>query len=244
MSKLLLIPLVFCCSLSAQITAVVNGASFKTAITAGAWTTAFGTFAGVTATTAPGFPLPKTLGNVTVSVDGTDAPVYFVNDSQINFLTPASTAPGLKTLKVTTAGGSFETNIQILSAAPGLFTKSTDTPPKGAVLNQNSTENTDSNRAVQGEVVQIYGTGPGGFNASVDDGAGPPSDPLTTTTSTPQVFIGGVEAELQFSGLAPGLPGVWQVNAFVPTEPFITGKVPVVVYMDGVDSNEVFIFVQ
>ena len=64
------------------------------------------------------------------------------------------------------------------------------------------------------------------------------------TKSTPQVFIGGVEATVQFSGLAPDLAGVWQINAFVPDKPFVTGRVPVVVYMDGVDSNEVTIFVQ
>jgi uncharacterized protein (TIGR03437 family) len=213
-------------------------------LTAGAWTTAFGTFAGVNAATAPGFPLPNSLGGVTVAVEGVSAPVYFVNNAQINFLIPARTQPGLRTLRVTTAAGSFDAAIQVIPAGPGLFTKSADTPPKGAVLNQNSSENLETNRAVRGETIQIYGTGPGSFNANVEDGAAAPSSPLTTTVSTPQVYIGGVEATVQFSGLAPGFPGLWQVNAAVPSLPFISGKVPVVVYMNGVDSNEVFIFVQ
>jgi uncharacterized protein (TIGR03437 family) len=244
MSRVLLLLAVCCGVLSAQIGAVVNGASFSPAITAGAWTTIFGNFAGVATTVAPGFPLPTSLAGVTVTVDGVDAPIYFVNNRQINFLTPVATQPGVRPLRVTTGGGTFDGVIRVISAAPGLFTKSADTPPKGAVLNQNSAENTEINRAVRGEVIQIYGTGPGAFTAPVVDGAAAPGSPLTSTRSTPQVFIGGVEAQVQFSGLAPGFPGLWQVNAFVPNLPFLAGRVPVVVFMDGVNSNEVFVFVQ
>jgi uncharacterized protein (TIGR03437 family) len=92
--------------------------------------------------------------------------------------------------------------------------------------------------------VQIYATGPGAFRNAVTDGAGAPSNPLNQTVSTPQVFIGGIPADVQFTGLAPTLPAVWQINAKVPTQSFITGRVPVVVFMDGVNSNEVTIFVQ
>jgi uncharacterized protein (TIGR03437 family) len=53
-----------------------------------------------------------------------------------------------------------------------------------------------------------------------------------------------VEAQVQFSGLNPDAPGLWQINVFVPDRPFITGRVPVRVFMDGVDSNEVALFVQ
>jgi uncharacterized protein (TIGR03437 family) len=243
MSKHLLILSALCGSLSAQITAVANGAGFGTAVTAGSWATVFGTFAGVTTTTAPGFPLPKTLAGVTVAVAGVEAPVYFVNAGQINILIPTATTPGLHPIRVATAGGNFDSNVQILSAAPGLFTQGLDTPPKSAARNQNSTENTDTNRAVRGEVIQIYGSGPGNFTAPVIDGAGAPSSPLTQTRSTPQVFIGGAPAQVQFSGLAPGFPGLWQVNAFIPTQ-VLSGRVPVVVYVDGVNSNEVYIFVQ
>ena len=83
----------------------------------------------------------------------------------------------------------------------------------------------------------------GALTTPVDDGALAPSDPLATTTSTPQVFIGGVEAAVQYSGLAPQLVGVWQVNAVIPDESFLSGHVPVIVFIDGVDSNEVGIFV-
>ena len=58
-----------------------------------------------------------------------------------------------------------------------------------------------------------------------------------------QVYIGGIEARVDFSGMAPDLAGVWQINAAIPDRPFVSGRLPVIVFMDGVDSNEVTIFV-
>lgn len=246
LSPKILLPLaMFAAGLQAQVT-VLNGASFRTdqPIAAGSWATAFGNFAGVSNTIAPSFPLPKALGGVTVTVEGVDAAVYFVGSTQINFLIPYAAAAGLRNVQVKTAAGTVSGSVRVITSAPGLFTKDAQSPPKGAILNQNSIENTSSNTAARGEVIQIYGTGPGALKTAVQDGVGPPADPLVLTVSTPQVFIGGVEATVQFSGLAPGLPGVWQVNAFIPNLSFIAGRVPVRVFMDGVDSNEVTIFVQ
>ena len=92
--------------------------------------------------------------------------------------------------------------------------------------------------------MQIYGSGPGAFLIPITDGAPASTTVLNNTRSTPQVFIGGVPAEVQFSGLAPGYAALWQLNVKVPTQSFITGRVPVIVYVDGVNSNEVTIFVQ
>jgi uncharacterized protein (TIGR03437 family) len=123
-----------------------------------------------------------------------------------------------------------------------VFVQDTATPPKGAILNQNSTLNTSSNTARRGEVIQIFGTGPGSLSAVPSDGAAVGA--TVTTKSVPQVFIGGVEATVQFSGLTSGQIGLWQVNATIPNQPFVTGRVPVQVFIDGVDSNEVTVFVQ
>jgi uncharacterized protein (TIGR03437 family) len=132
-----------------------------------------------------------------------------------------------------------------MSTSPGLFIKDTTiTPPRGAVLNEDGvTENKSSAAATRGSVISIYGTGPGALSRTPSDGAAP-GTPIVNSVSTPQVFIGGVEAAVKFSGLNSLVPGLWQVNAEIPNLPFITGRVPVIVYMDGVDSNEVSIFVQ
>ncbi|MEO8100184.1 MAG: IPT/TIG domain-containing protein [Acidobacteriota bacterium] len=241
--KLLLSVLVLCGTLSAQITSIENGASFRPAISAGSWATLKGTFAGVTQTIGV-IPVGTNLAGVTVTVAGVAAPVYFVSTGQINFIVPAGTAAGLQPIQVKAGSATYDSTIRIISAAPGIFFQDTATPPKGAVLNQNSTLNTSTNVALRGEFVQIYATGPGTFKNAITDGAGAPGNPLNTTLSTPQVYIGGVLTEVQFTGLAPGFPALWQVNAKVPSQTFITGRVPVVITMDGVDSNEVTIFVQ
>src|SRR5262245_36604023 len=94
---------VVCTVLEAQVT-VINGASFRPEqpVSAGAWASAFGAFTGVTQTTATVAPIPKTLGGVTVTVDGVDAPVYFVSSGQINFLIPFQVAAGVRQVQVKT----------------------------------------------------------------------------------------------------------------------------------------------
>jgi uncharacterized protein (TIGR03437 family) len=244
--KIWLVFIALCAGLKAQIS-VTNGASFRLdqPLAAGSWATAKGTFTGVADALAPSFPVPKSLGGVSVSVDGVDAPVYFVSAGQINFLIPYGASPGLRSIQIKTPSGSVTGSVRIISAAPGLFTKDTQSPPRAAVRNQDGvTENNSSTPTKRGDVISIYATGPGQLSRQPPDGAAPGASPLVTTVSKPQVFIGGVETQVQFSGLNSDAPGLWQINAVVPDLPFITGRVAVRVFMDGVDSNEVAIFVQ
>jgi len=233
-----------CAGLHAQVT-VLNGASNRVdqPLTFGSWATAYGAFAGVATTTASGAAIPKTLGGVTVTIDAVEAPVYFISATQINFLVPFKTATGVRPIRIVTPGATFNGNVRIISTAPGIFPKDGANPPKGAILNQDFVENTQNTPERRGRAIQIFATGPGALTADTVDGAAAPSTPLAATRSTPQVFIAGVQAQVQFSGMAPGLAGVWQVNAVVPDLPFVRGRVPVQIFMDGVDSNEVGVFV-
>jgi uncharacterized protein (TIGR03437 family) len=244
--KTLLSVLMLCSALRAQVT-IVNNASFRgdQPVSAGSWVAAFGSFSGVSTTTASTFPLPKTLGGVKVTVGGVDAALYDVRSSQLTFLVPYAVTAGLQNVQITTSSATLSGTVRVISTSPGLFMKDALTPPKGAVRNQDGvTENSTSSPAKRGDVISIYGTGPGALNQSVQDGAAPGASPVVTTKSTPQVFISGVEAQVQFSGLNPDAPGLWQINVTIPNQSFITGKVPVRVFMDGVDSNEVYILVQ
>lgn len=238
--------LVLCSGLGAQV-AIVNNASFRgdQPVAAGSWAAAFGTFTGVSTTTASSFPLPKTLGGVKVTIDGTDAPLYDVRAGQITFLIPYSATPGLRPVQITTGSGNITGSVRVISSGPGIFTKDTQVPPRGAIRNQDGvTENSSSSPAKRGDVISVYATGTGALSRQPQDGAAPGASPLATTVSTPQVFIGGVAAQVQFSGLNPDAPGLWQINVIVPSQSFITGRVPLRVFLDGVDSNEVTVFVQ
>ncbi len=222
---------------------VVNGASFRPEVTGGAWASVVGNFANVGNQTASALPIPKTLNGVSVTVAGLEAPVYFVSSTQINFLVPYETQPGIRAVEVKTPTAALSGTARVIATAPGLFVQDTASTPKGAILNQNSSLNTSSSPARRGEVIQIYGTGAGKLTGgAIVDGAA--ISGLISSTSTPQVYIGGVEAKVQFSGMTPGLAGLWQVNVFIPENAFVTGRLPVRVYVDGVDSNEVSVFVQ
>jgi uncharacterized protein (TIGR03437 family) len=237
--------LAFATAVSAQV-AVVNAASFRSnqPVTAGSIAAAFGTFAGVTATPATALPLPKLLGGVRVLVDTIESPLFYVSDSQINFQVPGTIGPGTHQVQVVTGSGEKTGTITTMTAAPGIFIVfNSGDPPRAAVTNQNGTTNAADNPEARDRVVTLYLTGPGALSASVADGAASPSDPLVNTVSEPVVYVAGVDAKVEFSGLTPTLVGLWQINVRIPNMPFIAGRVPVQVFMDGVDSNEATIFV-
>lgn len=245
--KISLALIALCAGLQAQVT-VSNGASFRTdqPVTAGSWAVAQGDFSGVSAQTAQAFPLGMNLGGVSIKVDGNDAPIYYVSATQVNFLIPSAVAVGVKDVAVTYPGGTINGTVQVSSAGPGLFVDFSDTgsPISGRVINVEGGNaiNGPSAPALRGQIISIYGTGPGAVDQPITDGAVPGS-PVPNTVSTPDVYIGGRKAEVIFSGMT-NAPGLWQINATIPSDLAATGRVPLIVYSDGVDSNEVSIFVQ
>jgi uncharacterized protein (TIGR03437 family) len=126
-------------------------------------------------------------------------------------------------------------------ASPALFTR----PPTGtgqiAALNQDNTINSATNPARVGEIVQLFGTGAGRVPGAPPDGtlvAGP-----TPTEEKPRVFLNSRwlndidESLITYSGLAPGLVGVWQINFRIPTDFPPPGNNLVIVSLYGIPSN-------
>ena len=76
---------------------------------------------------------------------------------------------------------------------------------------------TASNPAQAGDIVTMYANGLGAVNPPVPSGTPAPLEgPLSQTVFTLTVTIGGKNAAVQFAGLAPGYPDLYQVNATVP----------------------------
>ena len=86
-----------------------------------------------------------------------------------------------------------------------------------------------------GEVIIIFCTGLGEVTPQV--GTGFPATGLHTTVETPTVTIDGILATVQFSGLAPGFVGLYQLNVTVPAGTRQADDVPVVLTIGGKDSN-------
>jgi len=218
----------------------------------GAFTSLF-TFAPVSfpvkATTNTVYPVPTTLGGVQVLVNGQPSPITAVSPSQINFVVPFE-APTSGTAEVTVvnpsasqilASGSMTMN----TASPGLFTVNAAGTGQIAALNCNQTPcedtvNSSSKPVNPGKYIQLYLTGQGLIPNAPPDGQG--SSGAVNTSSQPAVYIGSTLATLQYSGLAPGFPGLWQINIQIPSSPqnfpnFPTGVFPVLIQYEGLPSN-------
>jgi len=214
-------------------------------------------------------PLPTTLGGVSISVGGrldysltqgwtysggTLAPLLFVGLNQINFQIPPGTAPGEVAMQLLGPDGKARQTgmVRVATSWPGIFTFLMSGKGQGVVLNQDNSQNGDPQNfvgvkpAARGSVIQIFATGAGETTPPLAAGeAAPPSgSPLVLTKVQPTVTIGGKNAKVLFSGLAPGFVGLWQINAEVPADVTPGMALPLVITAAGVASNTVTIAVQ
>jgi uncharacterized protein (TIGR03437 family) len=119
---------------------------------------------------------------------------------------------------------------------------------QAAVINADNTVNSPTNPAAAGSYISIYATGQGFVQGAPPDGDIPRGG-LVTTSVVPKVWINagyvddsaytgetGVE-NVQFSGLSPEFPGLWQINVRIPK---ITGpgaQIPIFIVMNNVYSQ-------
>ena len=114
------------------------------------------------------------------------------------------------------------------------------------VLNQDNSLNFGINPAGRGSVIQTFATGAGETDPPLPPGEAAPPDgnPLVFTVVQPTVMIGGIAAQVLFSGMAPGWVGLWQINAEVPPDVTPGSVVPLQIIVGGVASNTATIAVQ
>ena len=189
-----------------------------------------------TPASASTLPISTNLADTQVTVNGQLAPLYYVGASQINFLVPneAPTAGSATVQVIRASTGQIlgSSTIPVATASPGLFTETATGSGQVAALNQDGTVNGPSHPAPWGTIVAFFGTGVGLVPGAPADGVA--ASGLTPTTTTPQVAIGAAfvpAANITYSGLAPGLVGVWQVNVKIPnTVPPTTSSAPTPVF--------------
>jgi uncharacterized protein (TIGR03437 family) len=174
----------------------------------------------VTATTVP---LPTTLGGVQVLVGGVAAPLIYSSPGQINFQVPSGTPVGgfvdFQVLGSSTGQILASWLFRIDEASPGLFTADGSGTGQLLAVNQDGTLNSDANPAKAGTYISLYGTGQGLITGMPADGRIAQGN--IATPDTPQVFINSgfvPNSDIQFSGLAPGFVGLWQINVKVPSD--------------------------
>jgi len=192
-------------------TVAVNAATYARGIPVapGSIFSLYGKFTGSATGVAAAFPLPRKLGETEVLVGGRSVPLYYVSSDQVNAQVPAGQAAGQVFAEVRMGG-------QVVTRAP--MTVIPNSPGMFAVANADWNVNSEGRAARPGEVLHIYATGQGAVNPPVEDGVATPSQPLSRSISTPNVFLRGRQLEVTYSGLAPGLAGVWQLDVALPAD--------------------------
>ncbi|MBI3279233.1 MAG: hypothetical protein HYZ57_05250 [Acidobacteria bacterium] len=188
-------------------------------------------------------PLPRDLNDIQVLIDDRPAPLYFVSPRQINVLTPMGLATGgtAEFLVVRKSVGQILAagTLQLGAVSPALFTMTQNGSGQIAALNEDNSVNSTDNRIKRNQVIQVFGTGQGFIADAPPDGEAP-SGPVSLNDGTLRVLVGTdfVPPEnILYSGLAPGLVGVWQINVRIPERIVPAAQVPFVVTLQSIPSN-------
>ena len=225
------------CIMQPIITAVVNGASFHPTGAPGAIMTIFGANFSSAVYTSPTYPLPTILGSTSVSVDGIQAPLYYVSPTQINFQMPSTvlTSGGNVVVNNGAAGFRVSSSYKVVLGVvdPGIFVTS---DRRAAALNGDLSVNTPANPVPAGGYIILYLTGPGPVTPPLPDGTAAPAEPLSFINSSVMVTIGAQNAQVTYQGLAPGFAGLAQLNVIVPAG-LPPGDQPAFVSINGFSSN-------
>ena len=101
-----------------------------------------------------------------------------------------------------------------------------------------------SNPAKRGQIIQLFANGLGPVTNPPGDGVAATASPLSQTPTTPIIMIGGAQANVSFSGLAPGYPALYQINVTVPQGAQTGNAVPISIQIGGATSPAATIPVQ
>ena len=145
--------------------------------------------------------LPTQLDNVSVTVNGKAAYVYYISPTQINILTPPDALAGPASVRVTVNGvAGNPMTVPAQPIQPSFFV--VQGGPYLAATHADGTLITAAAPAKPGEVVVLYGNG---FGPVTQSGA---------LAQQPAFTIGGLDAAVQYAGLTS--PGLFQFNIVVP----------------------------
>lgn len=223
---------------------VVNAASSAppgNPISPGEFVTLYGTgLAKSTQTAVP--PYPTSPNGVSVLINNKLAPIYYVSPGQLNVLVPFATTGPMATIVVQNNGVNSNTvTVPVTATSPGIFTLDKSGSGGGAILHAADYSLVNAaNPAIGGEQVLIYATGLGTVTPGLDDGTAGNINTFYRTDAEVAVYVGGQPAKVEFKGLAPGFPGLYQLNVTLPQFLKASGNLPLAIqtlnaYHDQVD---------
>ena len=218
---------------SAKPTAVVHAASGSLQIAPGGLFSIYGDLLSLVTAQSSTATWPKSLGGVSVTINGVAAPLYYASKTLINGQVPYEVAPGPATVLVTVNGAQpGQVSAQVIAANPGLLLYN----GRALAVNPDGSVNGPDAPAATTSFFILYLSGIGIPDHAVPTGAPAPSvEPFARVAYPYSITVGGQPVTVPYFGLAPGFPALAQANVFVPDLP--TGDYPVVVTVNGVQSN-------
>jgi uncharacterized protein (TIGR03437 family) len=170
--------------------------------------TGLGPDAGVTGALDATGMLPAMLGGVEVRFAGTAAPLFYAQAGQVNVQVPYTVAGSATVAVEVRYQGKLvgSATVPVAPSAPAMLT---------FAINPDGSPNAQSSPAPRSGWMTFYATGEGltdGSNLAGQPAQAPYPHPLLPIVFT----IAGVDAQILFTGSAPGMIGVLQINAVVP----------------------------
>jgi uncharacterized protein (TIGR03437 family) len=218
----------------------VNLASYTPGVAPNGLLSIFGQNFGTQAT-PPSTPLPLIMGGTCVTLNNVALPLLLTSPQQINAQIPPGTAAGTYPLvvrSIANQAASSPENVTVAKYAPAVFVDSTG---QLALFHANGQYVNKNNPATRDEPLTMYATGLGATTGgAVTAGNVSPTSPLAVS-ATVLVYFGDpgysqAGVIVDWSGLAPGFIGVYQLNLRIPGTHLDGNALPVTLSIGGVSS--------
>ena len=223
--------------------AAVNSADFRAGpIAVDSIASIFGVDLAVRAEGAQSLPLPVDIAGTTVTINGLRALLFYVSESQVNFVVPSTLEPGPATIIVSNAAGLYSAGrVEIAAASPALFTRNaTGTGDASALATADGVtfQMPPFDVVVNGRpnILVLFATGLRRASATNPNDENGVAESVTVT-------IDGRTARTLYAGAQGSFNGLDQINAEMPASLAGGGlrRVEVVVTVNGVAANRVTI---
>jgi uncharacterized protein (TIGR03437 family) len=202
-------------------TGVVNAASyapFTAALSPGELITIYGSNLAPSTQIASSTPLPNKLNGVQVLINNIAAPVYVVSATQVSAIVPYEVTGTIAQVQVVTNGvTSNAVSMYVGQTSPGVFTNPADGIGDAAALHADFSLISPDSPAQIGETISVFVTGLGAVFPAIADGAVGPSGQFSLTSNAITVTVDGLPATVTYSGLAPQLAALYQINFTIPS---------------------------
>jgi uncharacterized protein (TIGR03437 family) len=220
-------------------TAAVNSANLSPGMAPGGLISILGKNLAASAS-APGTPLPTTLGGTCVTLNNAPLSLLAASPTQINAQVPFTLAAGrypLVVRSIANQAASASATVTVSRYAPAIFFDA-----QGAAIFHKDGARVDKDHpASRDEPLTIYATGLGvTTGGKVTTGSPSPASPLAVTAPI-QLFFGNPTISdsgviVDWSGLAPGMIGVYQISCRIPGTHLKGDALPVTLRIGGVSS--------